>query len=139
MELDKILCKFWFEVRTQEGDYYKIGSFENLRYSLNRLLQSKGHEFDIVHGDAFMKRRKKFQEACKELKAKGYGVRECYKEIIPSGKSNFSLFLIQNHKKITFPESQPINLALDDFPRPCELTLLLLVQIFKKSCAYIAP
>ena len=79
-DLDKILCKFWFEVCTQEGDYYKIGSLENLQYSLNKLLQSKGHEFDIVHGEAFVKSGKKFTEACKELKMKGYGVRESYKK-----------------------------------------------------------
>ena len=84
-ELDRILRKFWFEVRTQEGDYYKIGSLDNLHYSLNRLLQSKGHESDIVHGDSFIKSHRAFSKACEELKQKGYGVRESYKEITPAG------------------------------------------------------
>ena len=29
-ELDKILSKFWFEVRTKNGEHYRIGILENL-------------------------------------------------------------------------------------------------------------
>ena len=47
-DLDKILCKFWFEVRTKHGEHYMIGSLENLRYSLNRVLHNKGHEYNII-------------------------------------------------------------------------------------------
>ena len=33
--LDNILKKFWFKVRTVEGEYYMRGSLENLHYSIN--------------------------------------------------------------------------------------------------------
>ena len=55
-ELDKVLSKFWFEVCTV-GEHHKIGSLENLCSGLNRMQYSKGHEYDIVHGDPFRKSR----------------------------------------------------------------------------------
>ena len=78
-ELDKVLCKFWFEVHTTDGDYYKIGSLENLQYALSRCLQEHGHEFDLVDSESFRKSQKCFKDACIELKQKGYGVRQPYK------------------------------------------------------------
>ena len=84
-DLDKILSKFWFEVRTQEGNYYKIASLENLYCGLNRVLNEKGHEFDIVHGPSFKQSRSDFRDTCKELKSLGYGVRKSYKEIGSAG------------------------------------------------------
>ena len=82
-DLDKILCQFWFEIRTKNGEHYRIGSLENLRYSLNRVLHNKGHEFDIVHGPSFKKSREAFKSTCVELKAIGKGIRIPYKEIRP--------------------------------------------------------
>ena len=78
-DLDKLLCKFWFEVRTTDGDYYSIGSLESLRYGINRIFQERGHEFDIIRGPAFKKIQIKFTEACTELKAKGKGICIPYK------------------------------------------------------------
>ena len=84
-ELDQILSKFWFEVRTQEGEHYKVSSLKNLHYGINRVLHNKGHEFDIVHGSSFKQSRKDFTDACAELKALGFGYRVPYKEIKPKG------------------------------------------------------
>lgn len=84
-ELDDILCKFYFEVRTEEGERYKTSSLGGLRYALNRCLHEKGFESDIVHSPQFVKSSKAFSDACKELKALGKGDREHYKEIIPQG------------------------------------------------------
>ena len=85
-DLDKILSKFWFDVRTQEGDHYKIASLENLRYRLNRVLHDKGHEFNMVHGPGFKQSRFDFKDACKELKSLWYVMRISYKEIKSKGK-----------------------------------------------------
>ena len=41
-------------------------------------------EFDIVHGESFIKSRC-FAKACEELKQKGHGIIESYKEITPKG------------------------------------------------------
>ena len=46
-ELNDILCKFWFEVRTAEGDYYKATSLGSLHYGINKMLHNRGHEYSI--------------------------------------------------------------------------------------------
>lgn len=84
-DLDNLLCKFYFEVRTTEGEHYKKSSLGNLRYGLNRNLHNHGFEFDIVHGPQFAKSTKAFLDACKELKALGKANTESYKEIEPKG------------------------------------------------------
>ena len=84
-ELDQILSKFWFDVRTTDGEHYSLGSLESLRYGINCIFQEKGHEFDIVHGLAFKKSQKKFSEACTELKSVGKGIRIPYNAIKPAG------------------------------------------------------
>lgn len=97
-ELDDLLCKFYFEVRTEEGDNYKKSSLGALRYGLNRCLHKKGYEFDIVHGTEFKKSTAAYLDACKELKALGKAERESYKEIIPKGnyKDIFIVFAEKN-------------------------------------------
>lgn len=84
-ELDALLCKYWFEVRTEEGEFYKTSSLGGLRYGLNRRLQSLGRDIDIVHGPEFKRSSSAFSDACKELKAMGKGERKSYKEITPQG------------------------------------------------------
>ena len=85
-ELDKILSKLWFEVRTCEGDRYKASSLGSLRYGINRNLHEKGHEFDTVQDSSFKESCKDFETTSKELKSLAYGDIESYKEILPSGK-----------------------------------------------------
>lgn len=84
-ELDSLLCKFYFEARTIEGERYKSASLANLRYGLNRSLQKNGFDCDIVHNPIFAKSSSAFSDACKELKALGKGDCESYKEIEPAG------------------------------------------------------
>lgn len=67
-EIDELLCKYWFEVRTEEGERYKTSSLGALRYGLNRRLQSLGQKIDIIHGSEFKKSSSAFSDACKELK-----------------------------------------------------------------------
>lgn len=85
-ELDDLLCKFYFEARTEEGDHYKKSSLGGLRYGINRCLHKKNYEADIVHSPLFAKSSRAFSDACKELKALGKGDRNSYKEITPKGK-----------------------------------------------------
>lgn len=84
-KLDKLLCNFYFEVRTVEGDRYKTASLGALRYGINRMLQKKGYDFDIIHGPEFCRSSSAFSDACKELKAMGKGKRDSYKEITLKG------------------------------------------------------
>ena len=101
-ELDKILCKFWFEIRTKNREYYRLGSLEN------RVLHKKGHEFDIVHELSFKKSREAFKTACTELKSIGKGIRVPYKEIRPKGmyKTIFNTIQPVEIKLQTFQESK---------------------------------
>ena len=64
-ELDKILSKLWFEVRTQEGDRYKASSLGSLCYGINHNLHEQDHEFDIVRDSSFKQSRKDFETAGK--------------------------------------------------------------------------
>lgn len=75
-ELDDLLAKFYFEARTEEGDFYKKTSLGSLRYGINRNLRKKGVDLDIVHGAEFAKSTAAYSDACKELKAVGKGDRE---------------------------------------------------------------
>ena len=46
-KLNKYLRKFWFEVKTQDMDYYRVSTLEHLHYGLNRCLKRKGHAYDM--------------------------------------------------------------------------------------------
>ena len=70
---------------------WKIRDIAQTEYRKN-----KGHEFDIVHGESFIKSHRYFGKVCEELKQKGYGIRESYKEIISWGKSIFNNFIRYN-------------------------------------------
>ena len=85
-ELEKILCKFWFEVQTCDGKPYRVSTLKHMRYGINRNLKRKGHEYDIIKSPQFKNSQKKFFEACSLLKAKSYGYVDHYKEIKPKGK-----------------------------------------------------
>ena len=85
-DLNDILCKFWFEARTAEGDYYKATSHGSLHYGINRMLHSRGYEYSIIHDSSFKESTEAYKDALKELKALGYGHIESYKEIKSSGK-----------------------------------------------------
>ena len=83
--LDRILGKFWFEVRQANKKHYTVQSLHHIRYGINRLLKSKGKEFDITTHPDFTKSQDAFEDACKRLKKLGFGHVKHYKEIIPKG------------------------------------------------------
>ena len=102
-ELDKYLARFWFGARKDicEGDeenynsedpdmkdrMYKASSLRNFRYSINRILRSKGHLYDITskHTTSFIKSQQAFVDAIKELKEEGLGNIKSYPEIEETG------------------------------------------------------
>ena len=100
--LDEYLAKFWFGVRKEDADdqetsesdpqmkerLYKANSLRNIRYSLNRVLKSKGHLYDITNKNtaSFQKSQKAFNDAIKELKAEVKGDVKSHPEIEETGK-----------------------------------------------------
>lgn len=84
--IDKILTKFWFEVRQKNRDRYTVNSLKHLRYAINRNFKKKGCEFDILKSECFSKNQLAFADATKLLKQLGYGVVKHYEEIKPKGK-----------------------------------------------------
>lgn len=89
-KINKVLSKFWFEVRAQDGDYYRVSSMKNLFYGLNRCFSNNRFTRDIVKHPAFMPTQKAFIDACKRLKNLGLGYVESYKEISPEGMCFFT-------------------------------------------------
>ena len=90
--LDKVLCKFWFEVRqtkkdevTKEFKKYTVISLKHLRYAINRNLKRHGHEYDITRSESFTKSQVAFEDACRLLKKLGLGHVKHYDEIKPRG------------------------------------------------------
>ena len=54
-ELDKILGKFWFEIRQANKKHYRVQSMHHIRYGINRLLKSKGKQYDITSDPRFVR------------------------------------------------------------------------------------
>ena len=100
-ELDKYLAKFWFSARKSTIDttanseedpdkkqqLYKANTLRNFQYSINRILKTKGHLYDITDKKttSFTKSQRAFNDAIKELKAEGKGDVDSYPEIIEEG------------------------------------------------------
>ena len=103
-ELDKILSKFWFEVRTQRAplsdterneafknnedphpERYTIASLRNLRNGLSRCLAENGKNIDLTTDPKFKLSQNAFKDACKELKKFGKGIIHSYPEITHTG------------------------------------------------------
>ena len=110
-QLDKHLSKFWFCARksstddedSQEQDpelkqqLYKANLLKNFCYSLNRILRTKGHLYDITDKKttSFQKLQQAFTDAIKELKSHGKGDVESYTEILEEGKTGFYIHSIR--------------------------------------------
>lgn len=84
--LNEVLSKFWFELRNQEGQHYRVSTLKHYVYGLNRCLQCRGHETDLVKSPCYIRSQKAFKDACAELKKLGLGYVENYKEISAKGK-----------------------------------------------------
>ena len=107
-ELDHILCKFWFEARSQRAplnedqrrealaknldpypERYTIASLHNLRNGLSRCLADHGKNIDLTTDPKFINCQCAFKDACKELKQFGKGNVNSYPEIEHSGNTIF--------------------------------------------------
>ena len=94
-ELDAILCKFWFEVRSthkkNDGEFeqYSITSLRNLRNALTRELVKHNRNIDLTNYPPYKKSQAAFKDACKELKKIGKGKIRSYPEINHTGVFNF--------------------------------------------------
>ena len=92
-ELDTILAKMWFELRSSvkdnEGNYihYTITSLRNLRNALTRELNTHGRYIDLTTDPKFKQSQMAFKDACKELKELGRGVVHHYPEISKAGNT----------------------------------------------------
>ena len=66
---------------------YKANSLRNFRYSLNRILRTKGHLYDITSKKttSFQKSQQAFIDAIKELKENGKADVDSYPEIEEQG------------------------------------------------------
>ena len=105
-ELDIMLEKFWFGARKDgDTDYlsdhdddqktklmYSANTMRNFRYSLNRILKSKGHLYDIISPQSlsFRRSQKAFAASQKELKALGKAQVHSAQEITEEGTIAFS-------------------------------------------------
>ena len=100
-ELDSYLSKFWFGARkSPDSDYeseeddsektqlrYTANTMRNFRYSLNRILKEKGHQYDIIHENSlsFKKSQQAFLDSQKELKSLGKAEIKSAPEITEEG------------------------------------------------------
>ena len=103
-ELDSVLAKFWFEVRSnqrdQNGDFipYSLTSLRGLRNALTRELVKHNRNIDLTSDPKFKKSQTAFKDASKELKRIGKGVIHSYPEIEHAGACvKFSLKLLSIH------------------------------------------
>ena len=102
-ELDRHLSTFWFAARqekvdptTGEAKKYKVQTLKSTRHALKRFLIEQGKKFDITTDPKFRKSQIAFEDACKELKAQGYGYIVPTREISPSGTCPIQ-FSIKNY------------------------------------------
>ena len=110
-ELDNYLSKFWFGARkSPDSDYesdqddlektqlrYTANTMRNFRYSLNRILKGKGHQYDIIHENSlsFNKSQRAFLDSQKELKSLGKGEIKSAAEITEEGEYlHYNCFVI---------------------------------------------
>ena len=101
-ELDNYLSKFWFGARkTADSDYesdsedperhnlmYSANTMKSFRYSLNRILKEKGHEYDIMNKNSlsFKRSQQAFLDSQKELKSLGKAEIHSAPEITEQGE-----------------------------------------------------
>ena len=73
--LDQALAKFYVSARTRKGEFYKGKSLQTIRYSINRYLQAPPHSstFDILDGPQFVKSKRAYETAMKEIRKEGKG------------------------------------------------------------------
>ena len=92
------LSKFWFEARTQDGDYYTTASLGHIRYGINQCLAKHSLTYNIVDGTDFKPSQLVYRDATKEFKKMGKGFHRSYPAIKSLGQNN--IFLHQIYKII---------------------------------------
>ena len=93
-----------------------IQSLRSIRYGINRTLKAQEYPFDITTSDQFLKSRKAFDDACKELKKEGFGHIKHTPEISANGK-----------KTATYLTKIPLRSTLR------KVTPLLSIKIFQSN------
>ena len=117
-ELDMMLEKFWFgarkdpdsEYETDDEDpqkqslMYSANTMKNFGYSLNRILKSKGHLYDIISPSSLSFRRSQiaFKASEKELKELGKAEIKSKQEISEEGKHCNQIYFFPCEKKSFF-------------------------------------
>ena len=103
--MDNYLCKFWFGARKDPDKDFESDSddpekqelmflaniMHSFRYSLSRILRSKGHEYEIMHKSSlsFKKSQQAFMDSQKELKSLGKAEIKSTPEIAEKGEPVF--------------------------------------------------
>ena len=82
---DKILSKFWFALKTVNGNHYSVSSLKNICYGLNQVLAKKNTNMGIICDPLFKQSQKDFNIACACLKQLRFGYVKHYKEIKAKG------------------------------------------------------
>ena len=106
------------EIDPGTGELQKY-TFQNLRsihYGINCTLKAQEYPFDIDTSDQFLKSRKAFDDACKELKKERYGHIKHTPEISANGK-----------KTATYLKKIPLRSSLHKVPP------LLSIKIFQSN------
>lgn len=99
-KINAVLSKFWFEVRAQDGEPYRVSTMKHLFYGINRCFKNHGYKKHLVKDPAFNEAQSAFHDACSALKKIGLGYVESYKEISPQGRNKSEVFHINNNQKI---------------------------------------
>lgn len=89
--INKVLSKFWFELRAQDGDHYRVSTMKHIFYGINRVFANHGYKKHLVKDPAFNDAQQAFHDCCSQLKKMGLGYVESYKEITPEGNYNSQL------------------------------------------------
>ena len=73
-ELNKILRSFYLDIRKVNGDKYKTSSLESFRHSLNRHIQSRRPDVNIIKDTDFTDANISYRTMMTELKKDGLGM-----------------------------------------------------------------
>ena len=126
-ELDIALEKFWFGARKSpdeecESDpedpqkvslMYSANTMRNFRYGLNRILKSKGHNYDIISPSnlSFRRSQHAFLASQKELKDLGKAQVHSAPEITEDGKHCFLIVIVSENSSKKMCRNFPFHVS----------------------------
>jgi len=94
--LNKLLTKFYAEVRQESGEKYKKSSLIAIRHGINRYLQVNTSGIDIVNGHEFKESKRIIDAVCKDLKQEGKGGNEHYPPVEAADLQKMMLYFDVN-------------------------------------------